>query len=86
MKHYSTLLLFLFFLIQLAPLRTAIAQDQYEQQVIQQLEEAAWAFLSEGYAPVMGDGDKLNDGDSDIYTVTLEAGSTYILLGVCDED
>ncbi len=85
-KGYSTLTLFLFLLVVLAPLRTAIAQDRYEQQVLQQLGEASMAFTSVGYIPIIEDGDKLDHGSSENYTVTLETGRTYILMGVCDED
>ena len=85
-KRYSTLTLFLFLLVVLAPLRTAIAQDRYEQQVLQQLGEASMAFTSVGYIPIIEDGGKLDQGSSETYTVPLETGYTYILMGVCDED
>ncbi len=44
------------------------------------------AFTSAGYIPVIEDGGRLIHGASETYTVTLEAGRTYILMGVCDED
>ena len=86
MKGYSTLTLFLFLLVVLAPVRTAIAQDRYEQQVLQQLGEASMAFTSVGYIPIIEDGGKLDQGSSETYTAPLETGHTYILMGVCDED
>ena len=70
----------------LAPLRTAIAQDRYEQQVLLQLDQVSLVFTSAGYIPIIEDGGKLDHGSSENYTVTLETGRTYILMGVCDED
>ena len=86
MKTYSTLTLLLFLALVLAPLRTAVAQDQYEQQVLAQLEAASMVFTSAGYTPIIGDGGKLAHGATETYSVTLEAGHSYMLMGVCDED
>lgn len=41
------------------------------------------------YSPTLtrfNNGGQLTHGDSEAYTVTLEAGSSYMLRGVCDED
>ena len=86
MTYQTTRALFLFVLLALAPLRMAVAQNQYEQQVLQQLESASMVFTSAGYTPVIGDGDKLDHQASETYTVTLKAGRSYVLMGVCDED
>ena len=86
MRNCSTLALFLFVLLVLAPPRTAFAQDQYVQQVLDQLEAASAEFISAGYTPIMGDGGVLDHEASDTYTVTLQTGRSYTLMGVCDED
>ena len=86
MTYKSKLVLFIVLLLVLAPLRMAQAQDQYEQQVLAQLGEAAMVFTSAGYAPILVEEGNLTDGDSEAFTVVLETGHSYMLMGVCDED
>ena len=71
----------------LALLPSAVAaQNQYEEQVLAQLELAADVFFSAGYEPLLWDAGALDDDATDLFTVTLQAGYTYALVGVCDED
>ncbi|MEM1271776.1 MAG: hypothetical protein AAGI08_17135 [Bacteroidota bacterium] len=79
--------LFLFVLLA-APWQSATAQtaEEYVEQLLVQLDAAADVFEEEGFLPVMADGDVLEQGESQLYTVTLEEGISYLLLGVCDED
>lgn len=86
MTYYTMRALFLFVLLALAPLRSAVAQNQYEQQVLVQLEGAAEGFTSEGFTPILTVGDNLNHQEWATYAVTLKAGRSYFLMGVCDED
>lgn len=64
----------------------AAAQNEYEEQVMAQLEAVAQVFLDAGYEPIVWDSGALDDDEEDRYTVTLQAGFTYALVGVCDED
>jgi hypothetical protein len=70
----------------LAPGQLA-AQSQWEQQVLEQIRTASELFVSEGFAQV---GEtrtgSLNDETSEDLNLTLEAGVSYILVGVCDND
>ena len=75
MTYYTMRALFLFVLLALAPLRSAVAQNQYEQQVLVQLEGAAEGFTSEGFTPILTVGDNLNHQEWATYAVTLKAGS-----------
>jgi len=65
----------------------AAAQSQWEQQVLDQIRTASGLFASEGYAQV---GDtrtgSLKDDASEDFSLTLQAGVNYILVGVCDND
>ena len=65
----------------------AAAQSQWEQQVLEQIRIAGSSFAPDGYSLVgethMG---SLNDGASEDFYLTLEAGTSYLLLGVCDND
>lgn len=70
----------------LAPFRTTYGQNQYEQQVLQQLQHASFAFTSAGYTPIIADGGSLGQGETMTFTVTLQTGSSYMLMGVCDQD
>ncbi|UCC73192.1 MAG: caspase family protein [Gemmatimonadota bacterium] len=70
----------------LAPV-PAQAQSQWQQQVLGQIRTASDVFGPEGYGLVgdthMG---SLHDETSEDFTVTLQAGVAYILVGVCDND
>lgn len=65
----------------------AAAQSQWEQQVLEQIRIVGTTFAPEGYSLVgetrMG---SLNDGASEDFNLTLEAGVNYLVLGVCDND
>ena len=86
MTYDSTRALVLFILLALVPLRMAVAQNQYEQQVLDQLEGAAMGFMTGDIMPILTEGDMLDHQESETYTITLKAGRTYFLMGVCDED
>lgn len=79
---------FLFVLAALAfaPLQAA-AQSQWEQQVLEQIRTASELFAPEGYA-LVGDAQmgSLHDEASEDFHVTLNAGVSYVLVGVCDND
>ncbi len=68
------------------PLQVA-AQSQWEQQVLEQIRTASELFAPEGWAMV-GDAQlgSLHDEASEDFNVTLHAGVSYILVGVCDND
>jgi hypothetical protein len=59
------------------------AQNEYEEQVLVQLEVVADVFISEGYEPMIWDSGDLDEG---IHEVTLSAGFSYALMAVCDVD
>jgi hypothetical protein len=65
----------------------AAAQSQWEQQVLDQIRTASELFSSEGYAQV-GESrtGSLNDEASEDVNLTLQAGVSYFLVGVCDND
>lgn len=65
----------------------AAAQSQWEQQVLEQIRTASELFASEGFGQV-GDArtGSLNDETSEDFNLTLQAGVSYILVGVCDND
>ncbi len=86
MKSYSTLLVLLFTCLALAAGRTAHGQNQYEQQVLQQLRDASFVFTDMGYTPVISGGGNLEQGSSETYDVPVQAGATYAIVGVCDQD
>lgn len=70
----------------LAPLQAA-AQSQWEQQVLEQIRTASDIFAPEGYSMV-GDAHtgSLHDESSEDFHVTLQAGVSYVMVGVCDND
>jgi hypothetical protein len=86
MKTNPTLLALACMFLILAPFRTTYGQNQYEQQVLQQLQQASSAFISAGYTPIIADGGSLAQGETMTYTVTLQTGASYMLMGVCDQD
>ena len=65
----------------------ATAQSQWEQQVLDQIRTASDLFAAEGYGMV-GDAHvgSLHDEASEDFHVTLNAGVSYVLVGVCDND
>ncbi len=69
-----------------APLQAG-AQSQWEQQVLEQIRTASELFASEGFAQV-GEtrSGSLKEETSEDLNLTLEAGVSYILVGVCDND
>jgi hypothetical protein len=70
----------------LAPM-PGVAQSQWEQQVLEQIQTASDLFAPEGYTmvgdPTLG---SLHDEASEDFHVTLQAGVSYVLVGVCDND
>ncbi len=67
---------------------SAFAQSaEYIRQLANQLDQARTSYVPNNYRLVTGpDNDSLNQGDSDDYTVTLQGGRSYKLIGVCDND
>lgn len=65
----------------------AQAQNQYVQQIRAQLSRAANTIRSQGYVPAqdMISGN-LNQGARESMMVTLNGGTRYAIVGVCDED
>jgi hypothetical protein len=66
----------------------ALAQgNQYQQQIANQINQAATLVKSQGYspdrAPMMG---SLNDDAEESIMVNLNAGTRYAFVGVCDND
>ena len=65
----------------------AEAQNQYQQQITNQLTRAAGRIREQGYnadrAPITG---SLNDDASENYQINLTSGVRYAIIGVCDED
>lgn len=56
-------------------------------QLSNQLSQARSSYVPNNYRLVTGpDNDLLSQGDSDNYTVTLQGGRSYKLIGVCDND
>jgi hypothetical protein len=66
----------------------AFAQPaEYIRQLANQLSQARSSYVPNNYRLVTGpDNDSLSQGDSDDYTVTLQGGRSYKLVGVCDND
>jgi hypothetical protein len=66
----------------------AYAQSsEYIRQLANQLSQARDSFVPNNYRLIIGpDNDSLSQGDSDNYTVTLQGGRSYKLVGVCDND
>jgi hypothetical protein len=66
---------------------TAAAQSRWEDQVATYIKRAAHVLEDNGYArtqtPYTG---TLREGESEDLTITLHAGSTYAIVGVCDND
>jgi hypothetical protein len=72
--------------ISMAPV--AYAQSgEVIRQLSNQLSQARSSYVPSNYRLVRGpDNDLLSAGDSDNYTVTLQGGRSYKLVGVCDND
>lgn len=66
---------------------SAAAQSRWEDQVNDQIKRASSILEDKGYSrthdPYTG---SLREGENEYLTVTLHAGTTYALLGVCDND
>lgn len=65
----------------------ASAQEEYEQQVLDQISAASEVFTPDGYT-LSGDTrtGTLNETASEDFSLTLRAGVSYMLVGVCDYD
>ena len=73
-------------LVMLAP-RIAAQGDAWEREVRLHLSQAARRLHDTGYDQILeSHAGALNTGESASFTVTLEAGATYVLTGVCDPD
>lgn len=63
------------------------AQSRWATQVGEQMDSAGRLLKEEGFSK---DKDirtgSLREGESQVVTLTLQAGRTYVLLGVCDND
>lgn len=71
----------------LIPVGAAFAQqDQYEQQVLRQLEEASAVFRNAGYTGLLGEAGALDHQRYIDYTATLSKGVNYAIVAVCDQD
>ena len=70
----------------LAPI-AAMGQGRWERQVQAHLAQASATLVPSGYetAPRHSTG-QLNNSETAADTVTLAAGFTYVLVGVCDDD
>jgi len=66
--------------------RAEEASNEYERQVLRQLDAAADRFVKSGYTKIVHEGDALGDGETEPYSVSLTKGNTYALVGVCDVD
>ena len=77
----------LVFAIGTAVASEAVAQNQYQQQIQNQITQAATTVKSQGYspdrAPMMG---SLNDDADESIMINLTAGTRYAFVGVCDND
>jgi hypothetical protein len=67
--------------------RPAHAQDTWERQVIRLLGRAGSVATDNGmsltHEPTLG---SISNGASERHTINLEAGTAYVLVGVCDND
>jgi hypothetical protein len=65
----------------------AVAQNRWERQVHDNLQRALQAARTPGSAPaVVTQSGMLNGDEAESFVVTLRAGVSYVILGVCDED
>jgi hypothetical protein len=82
-KSSPLILLIAMFLV---PLQ-AMAQSQWEQQVLEQIETAGEIFEPDGFSLTgQTHTGSLENEASDDFDLTLEAGVSYVLVGVCDND
>lgn len=70
----------------IAPNPVAAQDDEYIDQVIAQLEAATETLREAGYEALVWEGSALEPSTAEEFTVTLAAGSTYVIVGVCDSD
>ncbi|HSD31450.1 MAG TPA: hypothetical protein VLB49_06040 [Gemmatimonadales bacterium] len=62
-------------------------QSRWERQVGVHVAQASATLVTSGYVATPGGGlGTLNNGETAADTVTLAAGFTYVLVGVCDDD
>jgi hypothetical protein len=62
-------------------------QSRWQHQVQAHLDQASATLTATGYAPAaMRWTGALDNGETVSDTLTLAAGATYVLLGVCDDD
>jgi hypothetical protein len=70
----------------LAP-SAAAAQSRWQRQVQAHGDQTSATLTATGYTPVSGRwSGALDNGETASDTVTLSAGVSYVLLGVCDDD
>lgn len=66
---------------------TATAQDTWESQVRQYLNNAAQLTIQEGYEPAAANQyGRLADDASETMMVSMQVGYTYRVIGACDND
>jgi hypothetical protein len=71
----------------LVPPAAAGQQSRWQRQVQAHLDRASATLTASGYAPAATRWTgALNNGETAFDTVTLRAGASYVLLGVCDDD
>lgn len=65
----------------------AAQQSRWDAQVGDQMNRAGQVFVEKGFSRVQDiRSGSLRDGESGVVTLTLLAGKTYALIGVCDND
>jgi len=69
----------------LAPV-AAMGQGRWERQVQAHLAQASATLVASGYETAPRHTGQLNNGETASDTVTLSAGSSYVLVGACDDD
>lgn len=71
----------------LVPAAAMGQQSRWQRQVQAHLAQAGTTLTASGYAPGAAHWTgALNNGETASDTITLSAGATYVLLGVCDDD
>src|SRR5579859_4823496 len=65
----------------------AAQQSRWDAQVGDQMSRAGQVFVEKGFSRVQNiRSGSLREGESGVVTLTLLAGKTYALIGVCDND
>lgn len=66
---------------------SVMGQSRWERQVGVHIAQTSATLAASGYVAAPGGGTgMLNNGEAAVDTVTLAAGLTYVLVGVCDND